>query len=183
MADYVNGMGGGMQSLGSRSAFEKNIKNLEKEKKQLAEIAGNKVYDFCVRNPGADIPFTEINSIINEMNLRDEHIKIQLQKIAEYDNEVRRSKGGVQCSCGYVNVVGVRFCENCGNPVVNTISGTTCSCGHVNVPGARFCAKCGSAITENKQNSLAPQGGTVCGCGHTNVPGARFCSKCGNNLI
>lgn len=175
MADFVNGMGGGMQSMGSRSTFEKNIKVLEKEKKQLAEIVGNNVYEYCVKNPGADVPFAEIQNIFNEMNLRDQHIKIQLQKIADYDNEVRRAQGGVQCSCGYVNVVGVRFCEKCGNPVVPIFSGARCSCGHINSEGAKFCAKCGATIASND--------GVLCGCGHKNAPGAKFCSKCGNNLI
>lgn len=177
MADYVDRMNGGVHTIGSKSTFERNIRALEKEKNQLAEIIGNKVYEFCVNNPGADIPYSEIHSIFNEMNLRDQHIKIQQDKIVEYENEIRRSQGGVQCSCGYVNVVGVRFCEKCGNPVVPIINGVGCSCGHVNSSSAKFCAKCGAAV-----GSSNPNGNSQCPCGHVNVAGAKFCAKCGNKI-
>lgn len=180
MADYINVMG---QPVVSRSTLEKNIKNLEKEKEQLALIIGNKVYGYCVSNPGADVPFTVIQSIFNEMNVRDQHIKIQYEKIDQLENEIRLSQGGVQCSCGHVNVVGVRFCEKCGNSIVNVVGGTQCSCGHMNSAGARFCAKCGATISGHSQNSLADSGKTVCSCGQENAPGSKFCSKCGNNLI
>ncbi len=183
MADFINGTGVGGQAFGSRATFEKNIRALEKEKEQLGLIIGNKVYEYCVSNPGTDVPFSIIQSIFNEMNLRDQYIKIQQDKIAELENEIRRAQGGVQCSCGYVNVLGVRFCEKCGNAVVSIVSGARCSCGHMNSAGAKFCAKCGAVISGHSQNSLAPIESVTCSCGHTNIPGAKFCSKCGNNLV
>lgn len=180
MADYINGMG---QSVVSRSALEKNIKNLETEKEQLALIMGNKVYGYCVENPGSSVPFSVIQSIFNEMNLRDQHIKIQHEKMAQLENEFRRSQGGVQCDCGYVNVVGVRFCEKCGNSIINIVGGIHCSCGHTNSANAKFCAKCGATISGHSQNSLADKKSIVCSCGQNNDYGSKFCSKCGNNLV
>ncbi|MBR5518670.1 MAG: zinc ribbon domain-containing protein [Clostridia bacterium] len=180
MADYVNGMG---QPVASRSTLEKNIRNLESEKEQLALIIGNKVYAYCLSNPGTDVPFSAIQSIFNEMNLRDQHIKIQREKIVQLENEIRRSQGGVQCSCGYVNVVGVRFCEKCGKSIINIVGGVQCSCGHMNSAGSKFCAKCGATMSGNSQSSLADSGNGVCSCGQVNVPGSKFCSKCGNNLV
>ena len=112
-------------STGSKTMLEKSrinsiIKNLEDEKKQLAEIAGNKVLAFCMNNAEGDIPRSEVASILSEIVSRDEQIAAQQQRIAELDSEMEQVRGG-----------GL---------------GGICQCGHENAPGAKFCARCGTRL-------------------------------------
>lgn len=112
-------------STGSKTMLEKSrinsiIKNLEDEKKQLAEIAGNKVLAYCMNNAEGDIPRSEVASILGEIVSRDEQIAAQQQRIAELDSEMEQVRGG-----------GL---------------GGICQCGHENAPGAKFCARCGTRL-------------------------------------
>jgi hypothetical protein len=47
-------------------------------------------------------------------------------------------------SCSTVNVVGARFCVQCGKPMAPGVCST---CNSSLVPGAKFCASCGKAQT------------------------------------
>lgn len=55
-----------------------------------------------------------------------------------------KQMGGVTCSCGAVNPVTAKFCQNCGKPVV--IPGKCPSCGHQNEREAKFCQNCGKPL-------------------------------------
>lgn len=134
MADFFNKMMDGINkgiataSVGSKTVFEKNkhntiIKNLENEKKQLAELIGNKVFDYCAKNEG-DVPRDLIANFCAEIDSRNAQIQEQIQQIAILDAEMDKIKGS-------------------GAP---TVSANTCSCGHPNNVGAKFCGKCGKQL-------------------------------------
>ena len=135
MADFFDKMKEGFNksvaivSTGSNTMVEKTkinsvIKNLENEKKQLAEILGNKIHKFCLDNAEGDIPRDEVISICNEISIRDEQIEIQKKKIEELEAEMSQVMG---------------------NSTITGIS-NICQCGHENAEGAKFCAKCGSKL-------------------------------------
>lgn len=111
-------------STGSKTMVEKSkinsiIKTLEDEKKQLAEIAGNKVIAYCMANAEGDIPRSEVLSICNEIVARNEQIAAHQQRIAELDSEMEQVRGGSNlggiCPCGHENAPGAKFCARCGN--------------------------------------------------------------------
>lgn len=136
MADFFDKMKDGFNkgvatvSTGSKTMIEKTkintvIKSLEDEKRQLAEILGNKVYKFCTENAEGDIPRDEAVSICNEISARIEQIEVQKKKIEALDAEMNQVMGN------------------------STLTGATsmCQCGHANAVGAKFCAKCGSKLS------------------------------------
>lgn len=166
MADFFDRMKDGFNkgmatvSTGSKTMIEKNrintiIRSLEDEKRQLAEIIGNKVFTYCTNNPGLDIPLAEVANICNEIHDRNQQIEEQKQRIVELDNEMTQVRGGATITASY--------------------NGVPCSCGHVNSAEAKFCAKCGATI-------VAKPAPGVCSCGHVNSPDGKFCAKCGNKL-
>lgn len=135
MADFFDRMKDGLSkgvatvSTGSKNMIEKTkintvIRGLEDEKKQLAEILGNKIYKFCMETVEGDISRAEVIGICNEITLRNERIEEQRQRIAALENEMSQVMGNSSNS-GVANV---------------------CQCGHINVAGARFCAKCGNRL-------------------------------------
>lgn len=131
MADFFDKMKDGFNkgvatvSTGSKTMIEKTkintiIKGLEDEKKQLAEILGNKIYNFCLENAESDIPRDEVVSICNEISSRNEQIEVQKKKIEELDAEMSQvigNGGNVSniCQCGHENSAGAKFCAKCGN--------------------------------------------------------------------
>lgn len=135
MADFFDKMKDGFNksvatvSTGSKTMIEKTkintvIKGLEDDKKQLAEILGNKIHKFCLENAEGDIPRDEVISICNEITARNEQIEVQKKKIEELDAEMNQVMG------------------NSSNGNMTNI----CQCGHANAAGAKFCAKCGSKL-------------------------------------
>ncbi len=114
-------------STGSKTMLEKSkcnsiIKSLEDEKKQLAEILGNKVFNYCNTHTDGDIPRADVISLCNEIAARNEQIGFQQQRISELDAEMDQVRGGNTVMTGY------------------------CPCGHENIPGAKFCARCGNKL-------------------------------------
>jgi len=126
MRDSIN-KGVATVSTGSKTMIEKSkinaaIKTLEDEKKQLAEMLGNKVFHFCTTVPEGDVPRDELISFCNEIISRNEQILVHRKKIEELDAEMNQVKGTGQtfnvpivCSCGCNNVAGAKFCAKCGN--------------------------------------------------------------------
>lgn len=135
MADFFDKVKDGFNksvatvSTGSKTMIEKTkintvIKTLEDEKKQLAEILGNKIHKFCLENTEGDIPRDEVIGICNEISNRIEQIEVQKKKIEELEAEMNQVMGNSQ-SVGLTNM---------------------CECGHANAAGAKFCAKCGNKL-------------------------------------
>lgn len=134
MADFFDKMVDGFNkgvatvSTGSKTMIEKSkinsmIKNIEDEKKQLAEILGIKVYQMCANDPEGVIAKSDVIDICNQITLRNQQIEAHQRRIAELDAEMNQVKGS--------------------QPVNACI---VCQCGHQNAPGARFCAKCGNKL-------------------------------------
>ena len=133
MADFFDKMKDGFNkgvatvSTGSKTMIEKTkintiIKGLEDEKKRLAEVLGNKVYNFCLENAECDVPRDAVISICNEITARNEQIEVQKKKIEELDAEMNQVMGNSSnsnliniCQCGHANSAGAKFCAKCGN--------------------------------------------------------------------
>jgi len=139
MADFfdkvVSGFNKGVAtvSTGSKTMIEKTkinsvIKNLENEKKQLAEIIGVKVYQMYMSNSENDIPVSEVSDTCQQILAINQQIEEQNFKIAELDAEMEQVKASGGAPASAVNV------------------SVTCQCGHPNVAGAKFCAKCGNQL-------------------------------------
>jgi membrane protease subunit (stomatin/prohibitin family) len=76
--------------------------------------------------------------------------------------------------CGTQNLVGAKFCSNCGvTQVAPGASSVECPSCHAQVPaGTKFCSSCG--------HSLEPQPCKNC---QTPVPsGSKFCANCGTSV-
>jgi uncharacterized membrane protein YvbJ len=50
-------------------------------------------------------------------------------------------------NCGQDNREGIKFCENCGNPLDKKVNKFCPSCGSENREGVKFCEQCGTALT------------------------------------
>jgi membrane protease subunit (stomatin/prohibitin family) len=75
--------------------------------------------------------------------------------------------------CGTLNVVGSKFCSNCGEH--QEPASVECSNCHAQVPaGSKFCSSCGTPVAHVI---------TECpGCHAKVQPGAKFCPECGNKF-
>jgi class 3 adenylate cyclase/tetratricopeptide (TPR) repeat protein len=61
----------------------------------------------------------------------------------------------VTCAnCGTENLVGAKFCGECGAPMSTACS----SCGTANAPAAKFCSECGTPIDGEVASSASPAG-------------------------
>ena len=132
MADFFDKVKDGFNkgvatvSTGSKNMIEKSkinscIKTFENEKKQIAEIIGTKIYNFCYENAEGDIPRDLVISLCGEITNRNEQIMQQKKRLAELEAEMNQVMGtsvnnfGSTCACGYTNAPGARFCAKCGN--------------------------------------------------------------------
>lgn len=110
----VAGISKGVASVGtsSKAMIEKAkinsiIRNLEQEKKQLAELLGMKVYTAFIED--REIVREEIESFCNELTKRERLIAEQKEQLAKIEMEVRMVTGESRsytttCICGNVNV-------------------------------------------------------------------------------
>ncbi|MCC8024830.1 MAG: zinc ribbon domain-containing protein [Clostridium sp.] len=84
-----------------------------------------------------------------------DEITLEKEKILGGENRAEAApalQGGLQCSCGKVNVPGARFCKGCGKkleeaPAPQAQTPAACpKCGAALEEGARFCCECGTSI-------------------------------------
>lgn len=134
MADIFDKMVAGINKgvatvgVGSKAMVEKAkvnsiINNLEKEKKQLAELLGIKVYDL--RAQDADITAEDVEGFVSEIGKRNQLIEEQKQQLRRIELETSMVTGAQQqyaagpsaCKCGHANVQGAKFCAGCGSPL------------------------------------------------------------------
>ncbi|MDR3121097.1 MAG: zinc ribbon domain-containing protein [Clostridiales bacterium] len=52
-------------------------------------------------------------------------------------------------NCGHKNPEGVKFCQECGNPLAAAVPKHCTSCGAELAAGTRFCGECGARQMEN----------------------------------
>lgn len=127
----TNGLNKGVAtvSVNSKAMIEKTqvkaaIKNLETERKQLAELLGMKVYES----------YQETNALVLEESMLNFFGEIQkrLQGIAEQEAILQRIEDEV-------NLI-------TGAKTATQKADSACTCGHISGPGLKFCVKCGSPL-------------------------------------
>jgi hypothetical protein len=112
------------------------------------------------------------------------------------DNDARERQ--MNCAnCGYRNRRGVKFCENCGNPLSRTVKNDSIkstrqtrseasecpNCSFKNRTGVSFCENCGFAIGKQPISKLST-GKQICPeCNTKNREEVLFCENCGSRLI
>lgn len=85
------------------------------------------------------------------------------------NSQPNSTQGKVCPKCSATIADGLKFCGNCGEKVLNTL---TCPvCNYENPENTKFCGNCGQRLA-NKCNE----------CGTENVLGQKFCGNCGNKL-
>lgn len=91
------------------------ISDLEKEKRQLAELLGLKVYNMIIEG---SFTIEEVESFCGEITKRNSLIEEQqrnLQAIETSRGHAGASGAGTVCGCGAYNPAGARFCSKCGS--------------------------------------------------------------------
>lgn len=118
-------VGTGSKAMIEKSRIKTIIRNLENERKNLAELLGMKVYEKYAKS---------------EENFDDEsmknfilEIKNRLSRIDEQQAELKR----IDDEMGQIT-------NTREEPYVDT--GNTCACGHAIPQGAKFCVKCGNSL-------------------------------------
>ncbi len=86
----------------------------------------------------------------------------------------KEGAAGVACpKCGSKNLVGAKFCNDCGTKLETVAGQVPCvKCGSPLQAGAKFCNECGT-----KQEKL-----TCSNCQAEISPGAKFCNECGQKV-
>lgn len=64
-------------------------------------------------------------------------------------------------NCGHENRKGVKFCEECGQQLVENTLRTCPNCGHLNRAGVKFCEECGTALAGGTAAAAAPAAGSA----------------------
>jgi hypothetical protein len=125
----VDGLNKGVATVGanSKAIMERTqvktiMKNLETERKELADLLGMKIYQNYMENN--EIVIDEIiEKYIEEITTRIEGIAAQQIELERIDGEVALVTGGnlsieqnrLPCACEYVNIQGSNYCEKCGS--------------------------------------------------------------------
>jgi hypothetical protein len=127
----VDGLNKGVATVGanSKAVLEKTqvktiMKNLETERKQLADLLGMKVYESYIENKEIVID-ESIENFIAEITKRIEGVAEQQAELERIDREVALIAGtdvlsiqeGTPCACGHINASGSNYCEKCGGKI------------------------------------------------------------------
>ena len=131
-----DGLSKGVATAGahSKAMLEKSkinavISSLEKERTQIEQMLGQKIYEMFMAH-GTFIADESIYNFISEIDKRFEAVKHQHEQLKRIEEEVRMvtggggqsiSFGGVSCSaCGCNNVPEALFCAGCGGKMADT---------------------------------------------------------------
>ncbi|MCL2563183.1 MAG: hypothetical protein FWE08_04015 [Oscillospiraceae bacterium] len=136
MPNFLDKVAGGINkgvatvSANSKAMMEKSqvktiIKNLETERKQLAELLGMKLYETCTES-GETLADESMANFITEIKKRLDGISEQEAALLRIEEELSRVTGakpavsgdGVACACGHTAPQGAKFCAKCGNTLV-----------------------------------------------------------------
>jgi hypothetical protein len=127
---------------GKLLAAQSELSDLQKQESELLLEIGRQAYD---QNPSAwpqDAKLKLIQQNITAAQATLEEAK-QVQEQADAAKAAEDAKG--RCSdCGHKNPDGVKFCQECGNPLAAAGSKHCTSCGAELVHGTRFCGACGA---------------------------------------
>ena len=121
-------VGANSKAMMEKAQIKTIIKNLESERKQLAELLGMKVYERYITDTES-IEDKSIANFVKEITNRLKEIAVQEAELRRIDEEVNLVTGARMISEG---------------------SGVSCTCGHVLSQEAKFCTKCGNALKKNE---------------------------------
>lgn len=116
----IAAVGANSKAMVEKAKINTIIKNLENEKKQLAELLGMKVYTAFAE--GNEASKDEVESFCNEITRRTELIAAQHEELRRIELEASMVTGSgkantAACRCGNVNTEGSKFCSKCGSPL------------------------------------------------------------------
>jgi len=116
-------------SANSKAMLEKSkinsaIVNLEKERKQLTHLLGQRVYDNF-KASGEVAGDQGIMNFFAEIDKRLELILVQEEQLRRIEEELAMvtkgtvpiARGDAVCQCGHANVDDARFCAGCGTKI------------------------------------------------------------------
>jgi len=105
------------KALVEKAKINNAVKNLNDEKRQLAELLGVKVYENYVA--GKETANEDIASIAEKITNCVQHIAGQEEKLKQIEEEVSIAAGrkaySPECKCGTANPPGSKFCSGCGS--------------------------------------------------------------------
>jgi len=105
------------KALVEKAKINNAVKNLNDEKRQLAELLGVKVYENYMA--GKETANEDIASIAEKMTNCVQLITGQEEKLKQLEEEVSIAAGrkaySPECKCGIVNPPGAKFCSGCGS--------------------------------------------------------------------
>ncbi len=138
MADFMDKLVSGINksvanmSTGSKNMSERNklsgeIKKINADIREVASELGINFYNYCVTNPGANVPAEQFASFIQDISAKNYRIMECNNRIAQLDAEMEQMKNDMNsernkihtkvCKCNTVNPVDAKFCSGCGSPL------------------------------------------------------------------
>jgi len=165
-------VGANSKAMLDKAKINTVIGNLEKEKSQLAQLLGLRVYDMY-KTGGALMADESVVSFVSEIDSRAQLIAAQQEQLRQIEAEVNLvaggarplTRGGATCACGNLNAEGVKFCAKCGSPQ---------QAASVEVPTT------GPVIPVEEPGHAPVEDGALCACGIANPEGTKFCYACGS---
>jgi len=122
----VDGLNKGVATVGanSKAMMEKAqvktaIKNLEVERKELAELLGMRVYETYIETNEVTVD-KSVENFIAEIGKRLDGIELQQAEMKRIEDELNlitgsKSAGEPSCACGHAVNADAKFCAKCGN--------------------------------------------------------------------
>lgn len=130
--------------LNSRISGERTAIN------ELMLQIGEYYYKKYISEGAIDADVSQIMTGIDQHNAAIKELEIQLEAIrtqASVASSSVTNEDEIICpACGKQNTVGNKFCQDCGNKLVQPQPKSCPSCGAVVADGLKFCGKCGSRI-------------------------------------
>jgi len=105
------------KALIEKAKINNAVKNLNEEKRQLAELLGVKVYENYVS--GKEFKKEDIAGLAEKITNCVRLISGQEEKLKQLEEELNIAAGrkahSPECKCGNVNPPGSKFCSVCGS--------------------------------------------------------------------
>ncbi len=118
----VNTVSEGSKFIVEKARINTEIQNAEREKNSLFLDMGKLVYQL---QESGEIHLEKCDPLcvqIGEKERQMENLRLQLQALEaqkSQQGQVNIPPNGIQCTCGYVNSEGSRFCAKCGRQLAD----------------------------------------------------------------
>lgn len=121
----VTTVGANSKAMAEKMKVKMAINNLEKERLQLLQILGQRVYEM-VKDQNADWKDENLVDLVKDIDKNMEHIADHREQLTQVEEELNRAmstdqhvpKVHVTCQgCGYINDSNTGFCTKCNNPI------------------------------------------------------------------